>query len=434
MLTGVDKVLLANEEACTEDPTSDVVIGVKADTEPVATLDIAEESTTDEATEASEDITDEKSVLRGMATLLDGVEETGVITAEDTTLDSMLETGTGVGVSVADGITLEISDAAALEAMLETSETEVDAALAIDDTKLPASVVMADTSLDESETAEDSPLESGRTAVGVVSGELVGADPASEVVTGTGAVSVTPVPVPLTPDEGSTPSAVDTGVSLGVGDGSIIDETSDKRDDTIEGIIAGSEGVGVARAEDGVSTAPDEVGKIAVSLVPMAVVSPTMIPVGVEVASGIEVSVALVGTTMLDGKPPVDPKSAVLDGITIELGTPPVEPTSSVDEGSTMLEERSPVEPIEDAGRTIDDGSPSVVPGNEVGTTMEDGRTIDDGRPPVEPAPVSTDDVGRMIEVGMPPVEPVSEDVGRTVDDRIPASKFENRLESEELD
>jgi hypothetical protein len=132
----------------------------------------------------------------------------------------------------------------------------------------------------------------------------------------------------------------------------------------------------------------------------MAVVSPTIIPVGAEKVTGInEISTVLVGRTTLNGRPPVESTetddcaaaSGVLEG-RIAKGSPPVEPT----DGSDTAKE---------VGRTIDDGTRLVEPTDIAGrppvelspaSTVDVGRTIDDGRPPVEPALVSVAEIGKL--------------------------------------
>lgn len=132
----------------------------------------------------------------------------------------------------------------------------------------------------------------------------------------------------------------------------------------------------------------------------MAVVSPTIIPVGAEEVTGINgISTVLVGRTALSGRPPVESTetddcataSGVLEG-RMAKGSPPVEPT----DGSDTAKE---------VGRTIDDGTRLVEPTDIAGmppvelspaSTVDVGRTIDDGRPPVEPALVSVAEIGKL--------------------------------------
>jgi len=130
----------------------------------------------------------------------------------------------------------------------------------------------------------------------------------------------------------------------------------------------------------------------------MAVVSPTIIPVGAEVTGINGTSTVLVGRTTLDGRPPVESTetddcaaaSGVLEG-RMAKGSP-VEPT----DGSDTTEE---------VGRTIDDGTRLVEPTDIAGrppvelspaSTVGVGRTIDDGRLPVEPALVSAVEIGKL--------------------------------------
>ena len=131
----------------------------------------------------------------------------------------------------------------------------------------------------------------------------------------------------------------------------------------------------------------------------MAVVSPTIIPVGAEEVTGINgILTVLVGRTTLNGRPPVESTATddgaaapgVLEG-RMAKGSPPVEPTDGYDTA-------------EEVGRTIDDGTRSVEPTDTAGrppvelspaSTVDVGRTID-GRPPVEPALVSAAEVGKL--------------------------------------
>ena len=212
----------------------------------------------------------------------------------------------------------------------------------------------------------------------------------------------------------------------------------------------------------------------------MAVVSPTIIPVGAEEVIGTNrTSTVLVGRTTLNGRPPVKSTAAddvaaasgVLEGRMIK-GSPPVELIDgfdtatevgkTIDDGTRLVEptdtagrppvELSPASTV-DVGRTID-GTRSVEPTDIAGrppvelspaSAVDVGRTIDDGRrlveptdtagrPPVELSPASTVDFGRTIDdgrrsveptdtAGRPPVElsPASTvDVGRTMDDGRP--------------
>ena len=172
-------------------------------------------------------VTTEKTLDRlGMTTetletalgTIDGMTDTGDASA----LDRILESRIGIPESVADVMRLGTSDGTGvttettLETALGTIGTGVGKSEATEDAKpptfdvgteakLPTSDVTTGTKPDE--TNDERMLDNGRTAVGVTSG----------VEMGSGAVSLTPVPVPTTPEVGRSPLGVMIGMSVAVG-------------------------------------------------------------------------------------------------------------------------------------------------------------------------------------------------------------------------
>ena len=159
-------------------------------------------------------------------------------TGDTSALDRILESGTGILESVADAMRLDTSDGTGmttetLETALGTIGTEVGKSEATEDTKpptfdvateskLPTPDVTTVTKLDTSETSDERILGKGRTAVGVTSGVEIGG----------GAVSLTPVPVPATPEVGRSPLGVMIELSVTVGREASTDERSGTRDET----------------------------------------------------------------------------------------------------------------------------------------------------------------------------------------------------------
>lgn len=164
---------------------------------------------------------------------IDGMTDTGDASA----LDRIPESGIGIPESVADIMGLGTSDRTGvttettLETALGTIGTEVGKSEATEDAKPPTSDVGTETKLptsdvatgakpDTPETNDERMLDNGRTAVGVTSG----------VEMGSGAVSLTPVPVPATPEVGRSPLGLMIGLSVTVGRVST-DERYDTRDE-----------------------------------------------------------------------------------------------------------------------------------------------------------------------------------------------------------
>jgi hypothetical protein len=150
-------------------------------------------------------------------------------------LDRILETGIGILESVGDTRRLDTSDGTGVttEATLGTIGTEVGKSEATEGTEpptpdvateaiLPTSDVTMDTKLDTSETNDERMLGSGGTVVRETSG----------VEMGSGAVSLTPVPVPATPEVGRSPLGVMIELSVTVGRDASTDERSGTRDET----------------------------------------------------------------------------------------------------------------------------------------------------------------------------------------------------------
>jgi hypothetical protein len=159
-------------------------------------------------------------------------------TRDASALDRILEGEIGILESVAD-TRLDTSDGtgviteAALEIALGTIGTGVGKSEATEGTKLPTPDVATeailptldvtmDTKLDTSETNDERMLGSGGTVVRETSG----------VEMGSGAVSLTPVPVPATPEVGRSPLGVMIELSVTVGREAGTDERSGTRDET----------------------------------------------------------------------------------------------------------------------------------------------------------------------------------------------------------
>ena len=264
-------------------------------------------------------------------------------TRDASALDRILEIGIGIPESVADTMGLFTLDGTGVTTetlgialgTIGTEDAKPPTPDVATETKLPTSDIATEAKVGTSGTNDERVLGNGRTAVGVTSG----------VEMGSGAVSLTPVPVPATPEVGRSPLGVMIGLSVTVG----IEASTGERSDTRLVLV------GMPGASDVAVTSGAE----------MAVVSPTIIPVGAEEVTGINgILTVLVGRTTLNGRPPVESTatddsaaaSGVLEG-RMAKGSPPVElsPASTVD-----------------AGRTID------------------------GRPPVEPTLVSAAEVGKL--------------------------------------
>lgn len=150
-------------------------------------------------------------------------------TMDASALDSILESGIGILESVADTDGTGVTTEATLEIALGTIGTEVGKSEATEDTKPPTPDVAtegilptSDVTMDTPETNDERMPGSGGTVVRETSG----------VEIGSGAVSLTPVPVPATPEVGRSPLGVMIELSVTVGREASADERSGTRDET----------------------------------------------------------------------------------------------------------------------------------------------------------------------------------------------------------